>query len=281
MIKTEKEKMIAGMLYFAEDPELVAERKHSREQMQLINQTLDETLRRAIIKETFGEVAGKIHLEPNVQFDYGYNIFVGKNFYANFNSTFLDVCPIRIGDNCLIGPNVQLLTATHPLNAGKRNSGLESGQPITIGNNVWLGAGSIVLGGVTLGDNVVVGAGSVVTQSFPANVVVAGNPARVTKSIAEETASEETLAKQRQAIDTLDQQIAKLLEKRMDAVAEIARIKKATQTKVLDTSREEAVLANVSQAVQNEAYQATIIASFEDIMKHSRAYQATRLKGGA
>ena len=169
--KSEKEKMIAGALYFASDPELVADRKKAREQMALINQQPDTYIRRQLIEETL------------IQFDYGYNISVGKNFYANFNNVFLDVCPIEIGDNCMFGPNVQLYTAEHPLQAAKRNSGMESGKRIIIGNNVWIGGGAIVLPGVTLGDNVVVAAGAVVTKSFPENCVIAGNPARIIKEL--------------------------------------------------------------------------------------------------
>ncbi|MGX7131151.1 MULTISPECIES: chorismate mutase [Enterococcus] len=276
-MKTEKEKMIAGELYFAEDPVLVTERKHSREQMHLINHELDGDIRSQLLKETFGHVAGKIYMEPTVAFDYGYNISVGKNFYANFNCTLLDICPITIGDACMIGPNVQLLTATHPLEPVKRNSGLESGKPITLGNNVWLGGGVVIIPGVTLGDNVVVAAGSVVTKSFGDNVVLGGNPAKVIKRIETEK-TEEPLTIQRKKIDTLDRKIAQLLEERMDAVAEIGAIKKQTNTNVLDSKREEKVLDNVRQAVNNPAYRETIQHSFEDIMKHSRAYQA-QIKG--
>lgn len=278
-MKTEKEKMIAGELYFSEDPELVAERKQSRLQMRLINQELDDAIRSQLIKETFGQTAGKVYIEPQLHFDYGYNISVGKNFYANFNCTFLDVCPITIGDNCMIGPNTQLLTALHPLNPVKRNSGLESGKPITLGNNVWLGGGVILLPGVTLGDNVVVAAGSVVTKSFGDNVVVGGNPARIIKNIEIERTDADPLAAQRKKIDGLDQQIAHLLEARMDAVAEIAAIKKQGATQVLDTKREEKVIENIGEAVKNPDYRETIQETFKDVMKHSRMYQAKKIKG--
>lgn len=278
-MKTEKEKMIAGELYFSEDPELVAERKQSRLQMRLINQELDDAIRSQLIKETFGQTAGKVYIEPQLHFDYGYNISVGKNFYANFNCTFLDVCPITIGDNCMIGPNTQLLTALHPLNPVKRNSGLESGKPITLGNNVWLGGGVILLPGVTLGDNVVVAAGSVVTKSFGDNVVVGGNPARIIKNIEIERTEADPLAAQRKKIDGLDQKIAHLLEARMDAVAEIAAIKKQGATQVLDTKREEQVIENIGEAVKNPDYRETIQETFKDVMKHSRMYQAKKIKG--
>lgn len=278
-MKSEKEKMIAGELYFADDPELTAERKFAREQMNLINHELDSELRSQLLKETFGQTAGKLYMEPNVHFDYGYNISVGKNFYANFNSVLLDVCPITFGDNCMLGPNVQLYTATHPLNPVKRNSGLESGKPITIGNNVWLGGGAMILPGVTLGNNVVVAAGSVVTKSFGDDVVIAGNPAQVIKSTLAEPDTTQPLAIPRQKIDQLDNQIVSLLEQRMDAVQEIAEIKAQQAIAVLDSTREEKVLENIRNAVKNPQYTETILASFQDIMKRSREYQRRQHKG--
>lgn len=223
--KTEKEKMIAGELYFANDPELVADRMFARSQSQIINQAESAELRSQLLKETFGRTGKKIYMEPVINFDYGYNIFVGENFYANFNCTFLDVSTIEIGDNCMFAPNVQLYTATHPLHPVKRNSGLEYAKPIKIGNNVWLGGGVIVTPGVTLGDNVVVGAGSVVTKSFPDNVVIAGNPARIIKTVEEEL-TEESLETLRHKIDMIDRELIALLEKRMDTVTKIGQVKK-------------------------------------------------------
>ena len=273
MIRSEKEKMIAGELYFSGDPELVADRKFAREQMHLINQETDAQIREQLLKETFGQVANHIYMEPNVRFDYGYNIRVGKNFYANYDCVLLDVCPITFGDNCMLAPNVQIYTASHPLHPVKRNSGLEDGAPITIGDNVWIGGNAVLTPGVTLGNNVVVGAGSVVTKSFPDNVVIAGNPARVVKDIEIEAKPAQGLERYRQKINQIDQELAVLLEKRMDVVAEIAQFKKATNTGVLDTKREEQVLENVRQAVTNKAYQETVVETFKDVMKHSRTYQ--------
>ncbi|MGX7329649.1 chorismate mutase [Enterococcus bulliens] len=278
-MKTEKEKMIAGELYFSADPELVADRTFAREQMRLINGETDPAIREQLIKETFGKVANHAYMEANVRFDYGYNIFLGKNFYANFDTVFLDVCPITFGDNCMIGPNVKLYTATHPLNPIKRNSGLEDGAPITVGDNAWIGGGATLLAGVTLGDNVVVGAGSVVTKSFPDNVVIAGNPAQIIREIGDhEEETVDSLPFQRAKIDEIDQKIARLLEERMDAVTTIVEIKKTQQTAVFDGTREESVLDNIRKSLVNLEYQKTIEQTFEDIMKRSREYQQAHME---
>lgn len=270
--KTEKEKMIAGELYFANDPELVADRMFARSQSQIINQAESAELRSQLLKETFGRTGKKIYMEPVINFDYGYNIFVGENFYANFNCTFLDVSTIEIGDNCMLAPNVQLYTATHPLHPVKRNSGLEYAKPIKIGNNVWLGGGVIVTPGVTLGDNVVVGAGSVVTKSFPDNVVIAGNPARIIKTVEEEL-TEESLETLRHKIDMIDRELVALLEKRMDTVTKIGQVKKEENQAVYDAKREQQVLDKVVSLLKNKGYKETITDTYVDLMKHSREYQ--------
>lgn len=270
--KTEKEKMIAGELYFANDPELVADRMFARSQSQIINQAESAELRSQLLKETFGRTGKKIYMEPVIIFDYGYNIFVGENFYANFNCTFLDVSTIEIGDNCMFAPNVQLYTATHPLHPVKRNSGLEYAKPIKIGNNVWLGGGVIVTPGVTLGDNVVVGAGSVVTKSFPDNVVIAGNPARIIKTVEEEL-TEESLETLRHKIDMIDRELVALLEKRMDTVTKIGQVKKEENQAVYDAKREQQVLDKVVSLLKNKGYKETITDTYVDLMKHSREYQ--------
>lgn len=270
--KTEKEKMIAGELYFANAPELVADRMFARSQSQIINQAESAELRSQLLKETFGRTGKKIYMEPVINFDYGYNIFVGENFYANFNCTFLDVSTIEIGDNCMFAPNVQLYTATHPLHPVKRNSGLEYAKPIKIGNNVWLGGGVIVTPGVTLGDNVVVGAGSVVTKSFPDNVVIAGNPARIIKTVEEEL-TEESLETLRHKIDMIDRELVALLEKRMDTVTKIGQVKKEENQAVYDAKREQQVLDKVVSLLKNKGYKETITDTYVDLMKHSREYQ--------
>ncbi|MTD39969.1 chorismate mutase [Erwinia sp. CPCC 100877] len=275
-IKTERQKMIDGELYFAADPELVAARKFAREQMKVINQEEDGYIRRQLIEETFGSTGTGCYIEPSISFDYGFNIHVGKNFYANFNSIFLDICPITIGDNCMFGPNAQLYTATHPLNPVKRNSGLEYGKPITLGDNVWLGGNVVITPGVTLGDNVVVAAGSVVTKSFPDNCVIGGNPAKLIKEI-ESDETRPPLEVQRQKIDTLDQQIVALLEERMNVVEAIVAIKKVEEKAILDTSREEEVLKKISTYVKNDRYDAAIKETYQGLMDASKRFQQEQL----
>lgn len=184
---TEKEKMLAGQGYLAFDEELVKERNRSRRLTRIYNSTIetDTEERTNILKELFGSTGEKIYIEPNFRCDYGYNIHVGENFYANFDCVLLDICEIRIGDNAMLAPNVQLYTAFHPIDSETRISGLEYGAPITIGNNAWIGGGSIVNPGVTIGDNVVIGSGSVVTKDIPSNTVAVGNPCKVIKNIEE------------------------------------------------------------------------------------------------
>ncbi|MBO0421693.1 chorismate mutase [Enterococcus plantarum] len=275
-IKSERQKMIDGELYFAGDPELATARKFAREQMKLINGEEDRQIRRQLVEETFGTTGTGSYIEPSISFDYGFNIHVGKNFYANFNSIFLDICPITIGDNCMFGPNVQLYAATHPLHPVKRNSGLEYGKPITIGDNVWLGGGVVITPGVTLGDNVVVAAGAVVTKSFPANCVIGGNPAKIIKEI-ELDEKRTPLTVQRDKINALDKQIVALLEERMDVVKAIATIKKTSDQPVLDSSREQEVLAKIDTYIENDQYKETIKETYQEIMDASKRFQQKQL----
>ena len=135
------------------------------------------------MKEILGKTKGQFLIEPNFFCDYGYNISLGNNFYANHNLVILDCAPVEFGDNVFIGPNCGFYTAEHPIDAETRNKGLEFARPIKIGNNVWFGGNVTVLGGVTIGDNAVIGAGSVVTKDIPANVVAVGNPCRILKAI--------------------------------------------------------------------------------------------------
>ena len=182
-MKTEYEKMIAGEFYSPMDPELRKLAQEARTKQFAFNQEADGEKRSQMIKSWFGSTGNNVSIHPFLACDYGVNIHLGENFYANWNLTMLDVCPIRIGNNAMIGPNCQFLTPLHPLDPDERNSGKEYGAPITIGDNFWAGGGAIILPGVTLGDNVVVGAGAVVTKSFGDNVVLAGNPARIIKEI--------------------------------------------------------------------------------------------------
>lgn len=182
-MKTEKEKMCSGELYSPNDDELVKERERAHGLSHMYNQLEDDYAREKLIKTIFDKIEGSIRVEPGLRVDYGYNIQVGDNFYANFNCILLDACPIHIGKNALLGPGVSLVTPDHPLDSVQRYNGLEFAKPIKIGDNCWIGAGATIIGGVTLGDNVVVGAGAVVTKSFGDNVVLAGVPARITKTI--------------------------------------------------------------------------------------------------
>lgn len=180
---SEKDKMLSGQLYDSRDPELVKERHKARHATKAINNAFSIKERMHLFRQSVGTCGEEVFIEPDIHFDYGYNITIGDHFYANFNATMLDVAKITIGNHVLLGPNVQLITATHPLHPKTRATGLELGYPITIGNHVWIGAGAIILPGITIGDNVVVGAGSVVTKDVPANQVVAGNPARYIKDV--------------------------------------------------------------------------------------------------
>lgn len=184
-MKTEKGKMIAGELYNPSDKTLVIDREVCRRKTRLYNQTLESELaeREKMIKNLFGSTGQHIYVEPTFRCDYGYNIHVGDYFYANFDCVMLDVCEINIGTNCMLAPGVHIYTATHPLDPIARNSGVEFGKPVSIGNNVWIGGRAIINPGVTISDNAVIASGAVVVKDVPANTVVGGNPARVIKCI--------------------------------------------------------------------------------------------------
>ncbi|AXO90527.1 sugar O-acetyltransferase [Pseudomonas sp. K1(2024)] len=181
MSLSEKQKMLAGQLYHAGCPELQAEQMANKRWMQRYSESalLSKEARHALLQAHFAEVGEGVVIRPPFYCDYGYNISVGSNTFINFSVVILDVLPVRIGDDCQIAPSVQIYTADHPLDPAMRRTGLESGRPVTIGNNVWIGGGAIILPGVTIGDDAVVGAGSVVTRDVPAGAVVVGNPARV------------------------------------------------------------------------------------------------------
>lgn len=184
---TEQEKMLSGELYLAADAELVNAHRKALALTRRYNATTEdqEGERAALIQELFGEIGEEFHIEPPFRCDYGTQIEVGRRFFMNYDCVFLDVCPIRIGDDVLIGPRVSLLTAAHPTDAKIRNTGLEYGKPITIGSSVWIGGGVIINPGVTIGDNVVIGSGSVVTRDIPSGVIAAGNPCRVLRALNE------------------------------------------------------------------------------------------------
>ena len=180
-----RERMLAGEPYIADDPDLEDASFVARERMAAYNATPDRERerRRGLLSELLGEVGADTVIRSPLYVDYGTRITIGSGCFANFGLVALDVAPITIGDDVQIGPNVQLLTPTHPVEPQARREKWESAEPITIGDNVWLGGGAIVCPGVTIGENTVVGAGAVVTKDLPANVVAVGNPARVVKEI--------------------------------------------------------------------------------------------------
>lgn len=182
---TEKEKMIGGHFYDSQDPELVAGRARSRAlsaELAALPEA-EEPQRKALFRALLGGTGERFFIENRFQCDYGYNIFLGEDFYANFDCLFLDDAPIRFGKNVMLAPGVHIYTASHQLVAAERNSGLEFAKPVTIGDNVWIGGRAIINPGVTIGDNAVIGSGSVVTKDIPPNVFAAGNPCRVIREI--------------------------------------------------------------------------------------------------
>ena len=183
---SEREKMLAGELYDALDPELVAGRERARDLCQALNATREgETdARRRILRELFAVGGDTVWMQPPFFCDYGTNVELGERVFFNFNCVVLDVCRVRIGDFSLFGPGVQILTPLHPLNAELRRRE-EYGKPVEIGSDVWVGGGAIILPGVRVGSRAVIGAGSVVTRDVPEGVFAAGNPCRVIREITE------------------------------------------------------------------------------------------------
>lgn len=187
-MKTEREKMLAGELYNAGDAELRAASARARRLCRAYNATPEEEAKKrdALLRELLGSAGKNLYIESDFKCDYGCNIHVGDNFYANFDVLILDSCEVRIGKNCMLAPRVCIYTATHPLDPFERNEiGLEYGKPVTIGDNVWIGGSAVINPGVTIGDNAVIASGSVVTKDVPANAVVGGNPARVLRMLAQ------------------------------------------------------------------------------------------------
>ena len=183
--RTNRERMLAGDLYIADDPDNA---RIARRAVQLADAyhraaIADEGAARPLLEQLLGTLGEGAFVKPPLYVDYGENIHLGARSFVNYNLIALDVVAITIGEDCQIGPNVQLLTPTHPIDPGQRRDKLEAAEPITIGDNVWLGGGVIVCPGVTIGDNSVIGAGSVVTRDIAPNVVAVGNPARVIQEI--------------------------------------------------------------------------------------------------
>lgn len=183
--RSQRERMLAGDPYVANDPELAKESRRALALTDTYNRTSvhEPQERRRVLHELLGSIGEDVEIRPPFHCDYGYQIRIGARTFVNFNLVALDVAAITIGEDVQIGPNVQLLTPTHPIEPEPRRAKVEAAKPITIGNNVWLGGGVIVCPGVTIGDNTVVGAGAVVVRDLPANVIAVGNPARVVRSI--------------------------------------------------------------------------------------------------
>jgi maltose O-acetyltransferase len=183
--RTMRERMLAGDLYIADDPEIARAQNAAQDLMVAYNATSSRQgpLRRRLLEELLGSIGEDTEIRPPFYVDYGSQISIGARCFANFGLVALDVAAITIGDDVQIGPNVQLLTPTHPVQAEPRRQKWEAARPITIGDNVWLGGGAIVMPGITIGENTVVGAGAVVTRDLPPNVVAVGNPARVVRQI--------------------------------------------------------------------------------------------------
>ncbi|MBO8186258.1 sugar O-acetyltransferase [Streptomyces spirodelae] len=180
-----KQRMLAGEWYVPDDEELLADTVRRAELCAAFNaaDTAPPDERRKILEELIGQLGEDVRIRPPFRCDYGTHISIGTGTFVNFGAVFLDAAPITIGRDVQIGPNVQLLTPTHELDAERRRAGWEKGVPVTIGDNVWLGGGVIVCPGVTIGADTVVGAGSVVTKDLPPGVLAVGNPARVVREL--------------------------------------------------------------------------------------------------
>ena len=180
---SEKEKMLAGELYRASDPELVHERQRCRSLLQAFNTEPEEEQRLALLQELLGRIGNGTFIQPPFACDYGSNVSIGDNVFVNFSAVILGCAPVTIGDGTQIAPGVQLLAADHPRDAQTRRDLLELARPISIGSNVWLGAAAIVLPGVSVGADSIIGAGSVVTRDIPSGVLAVGNPCRVVRDL--------------------------------------------------------------------------------------------------
>lgn len=179
--------MLAGQTYLANGSELVGERLFAKELLFEFNnlRPVEVEARNAIIRRLFGKTRGNFYVEPPFRCDYGYNIEIGDNFFANYNLIILDCARVKIGDYVFIGPNVGIYTAGHPIHSDLRNQELEFALPIEIGNSVWIGGNVVTNPGIKIGDNTVIGSGSVVTNDIPSNALAIGNPCKVLRSITE------------------------------------------------------------------------------------------------
>lgn len=187
-MKSEKEKMLSGELYDPLNKQLTEERLHARLLIKSLNNCGEDQIEKLnqIIKKLIPNSGSDLWIQPPFYCDYGTNIITGNKVYFNFNCVVLDVMQVIIGSRTLFGPNVQIYTATHPMEYEQRTSGLEFAKPVTIGEDVWVGGGAIICPGVTIGDRSVIGAGSVITKEIPSDVFAAGNPCRVIRHIKNE-----------------------------------------------------------------------------------------------
>jgi maltose O-acetyltransferase len=183
--RSQRDRMLAGELYIADDPQLAADNLRALTLTREFNASdpADPKARLALLRELFGSLGEDTEIRPPLYCDYGYQTHIGARCFINFGVVLLDVATIRIGDDVQVGPNVQFLTPTHPVEAEARRAKWEAAKPITVGDNVWLGGGVIICPGVSIGENTVVGAGAVVVRNLPANVIAVGNPAQVIRSL--------------------------------------------------------------------------------------------------
>lgn len=190
-MKTDKEKMLAGEPYLAFCDELVGDRDRAKEVLFEYNKLRPSASERRteLLKQFLGSTRQQLLIEQPFYCDYGYNIHVGENFYANMGCTILDEAKVTFGDNVLLAPNVSIYTAGHEVNVARRVDGWEYAYPVTVGNNVWIGGNVVILPGVSIGDNSIIGGGSVVTKDIPANVIAVGNPCKVLRALTEEELS--------------------------------------------------------------------------------------------
>jgi maltose O-acetyltransferase len=182
---SQKERMLAGRLYLPFDDELARDNKKARMLTRLFNSSTEEQqdYRKILLKQLFKSTGDNIYIEPPFRTDYGCNTSIGENFYANYDCIIIDVCSVTIGRNVFFAPRVCIYTAAHPIDAAIRNSLLEFGKPVSIGDDVWVGGNVVINPGVKIGSNVVIGSGSVVVKDIPDGVIAAGNPAKVIREI--------------------------------------------------------------------------------------------------